>query len=526
VFTKNGNFVGFEHVPDAWRQISESVLIGEGAGFRTQIPYEDFEAVNMQPHETRAFYITLTTADIRYSQTNVTLGEPVAADEFLSVNAGAGLADYPFASKAFIYEPREFNGAVHFEAITECRPTGNVLYYFNVHHMRDLSKAELTQRVNSNVKATMETLFETDLQVMDQTKNNRLQLEGTNTTVEGDSCDSISELFKCTSVAVNVTLKYDASTGGGVRWGDLKYTFLKFIEEVTLNLNFIFRSLYVGDLPVEQETTFSLESKTNVIELTANQAVAFENAITGFLEAPLKAQGITPLGAKVIGQELSRDEKEGRRYDRRRQLNNVRSINIATIITGEYRPPLEIDFDGVVRNAIGADIPALEVWVRRSDEYFVTINSVKVADKVPQGADLTPKAASSEDFPIIPVLGGLGGLFLTSFLLIWCFVQRKKQKEKDKWNQPLKLDSNVLDPGSGGIFSGILELVGKRRTRAFDGDRIGGNAGVFNFYKPVHGAVAFHNIFEDRKQKYNGPSVDFGVKDGTRRLSAFSDISR
>jgi hypothetical protein len=494
VFTKNGNFVGFEHVPDAWRQISESVLIGEGAGFRTQISYEDFEAVNMQPHETRAFYITLTTADIRYSQTNLALGEPVAADEFLSVNAGAGLADYPFASKAFIYEPREFNGAVHFETITECRPTGNVLYYFNVHHMRDLSKAELTQRVSKNVKTTIAGLIETELELIHHTNINHLRLEGTDTTVEeGDSCIPISPTFDCTSVGVNVTLKYYASTG--LRWGDLKYTFLKFNEEVTLNLNFEFQSQYVGDLPVEQETTFLLESDTNFVDMTADQAIAFEHAITSFLEAPLKAQGITPLGVKVIGQELSRDERDGQRYGgRHRQLNSIRSINIATSITGEYRPPPEVDFDGVVSDAIDADNPALEERIRRSDKYFEIVNAVTstAANKPPQGTEFVPEA---KNVPIVTVTTAIG-VILTFLFLIFCFVKRRKQREKDQWNQHLNLKSDVLDTASGaGMFFGLL---GKRKQSAFKNDvGFAGNAIVTSLVLDSSGAAPVHDAFPD-----------------------------
>ena len=475
VFTKKGNFTGFENMPNAWRQISESILTGKGAGFRTKIPREDFEAVKMQPHETRSFYITLPTADIRYSKTELALGEPVAANEFISVNAGAGLADYPFASKAFIYEPRQFNGAVHFEAITECRPTGSILYYFNVQHMRNISEAELTQRVSENVKMTVANLIETELELIDLTKISHLLLQGTDTTVEQrDSCTPISPTFNCTSVGINVTLQYDALTG--LRWRDLQFTFLKFYEEVALKLNFEFESQYVGDLPLEEQTNFTLKSDTNFNEMTADQAIAFEDAIIGFLEAPLKAHGITHLGVKVVGQDLSGDEWDGERYsDRQRQLNNIRSINIATAITGEYRPLPEVDFDGVVSEAIDADTPELEKRIRRSDPYFEIVNSVTAETASKPGSEFAQvgkrETKNQINVAIIAAMAAIGGI-LTFMLLILCFVQRKKQREKDKWNQHLNLDSDVLDTGHGVFFG----LFGKRNQNAFKD--FGGNAMV------------------------------------------------
>ena len=487
VFTKIGDFIGFENLPDAWLQIADSTLIGEGAGLRTQIPTSDFDAVNMYPHETRAFYVTLTSADIRYSRTNVTLGEPVAGNEFLSVNAGAGLADYPFANKFYLYEPREFNGAVHYNSTVECLPTNDVVYAFHVHHSPGMREVDLTRRMNNNVHKTIQGLFETDPTLLENEANHHLRLERTTTIVTGEPCQPISPTFECTPVEVNITLKHTNTT----RWGDLKFIFLNFFEEVTLNVNLEFQAKYVGDLAVVQTTTFVLGSNSSLEEMTANQTTSFENAITDFLVAPLMKKGVIPLGVKVTSQ-ANTGGGNGRRLDRRAQRSGG-SINIATTITGEYRPPPDVDFDSAVNDAFDSDSKDLEKRINRADTYFEVVNSVKVAttEKAPEQV-YTPIVPKARGFPIVIVAVAAGIFVLLGVLfLLWCLKRRKKRQEADQWNQQLNLTSEVLD-GSGGLFGGLLS---KKKKFNF-GDDFAGNAVVTAWSAPVRRA-SLEDIYND-----------------------------
>ena len=493
VFTKKGDFIGFENLPEAWLQIAESVLIGEGAGLRTKIPTNDFDAVNMYPHETRAFYITLTSADIRYSRTNVTLGEPVVGNEVLSVNAGAGLADYPFATKFFIYEPREFNGAVHYNSAVECLPTDDVAYVFHVHHSPGMREVDLTRLLNINVHTTMQGLFETDPTLLEYQASNHLRLERTTTIVTGEPCQPVQPTFECTPVEVNVTLKHTNTT----RWGDLKYIFLNFFEEVSLNVNLEFQAKYVGDVPVVQATTFILGSDSPLVEMTANQSISFENAIKDFLMAPLKEKGVTPLGVTVTSQTVE-GGGNGRRLDRRAQRSGG-SINIATTITGEYRPPPDVDYDSAVNNAIDSNSEDLEKRINRADTYFEVVNSVKVAtsEKAPEQV-YTPAVPKARGFPIVivAVAAGIGGLFAVLFLL-WCFKRHKKRQEADQWNQQLNLTSDVLD-GGGGLFGGLLS---KKKKFNF-GDDFAGNAVVTAWSAPAYRG-SLEDTYNNDKQRHD-----------------------
>lgn len=178
VYTRMGDFVGYENEPQAWRKICESSLRGGGAGFPSMIEPEDFESVSMLPGQTASFYITLTTADIRYTRTNSTLGTPVASHKYLDVNAGVGLADFPFASDFFLYAPRAFNGMVHFDVQSpDCLPLLTQTYSFNVHHPSDITGAQLYRLIASRVEATARGLMETQDVLIDYANDHQLAVD-------------------------------------------------------------------------------------------------------------------------------------------------------------------------------------------------------------------------------------------------------------------------------------------------------------------------------------------------------------
>ena len=201
VYTKMGDFVGYENEPRAWKKISESTLWGAGGGYPSMIPIMDFESVHLLPNETAAFYITLTTADIRYSNTkNTTLGSPIASDDYLDVSAGVGLADYPFASEYFLYAPREFNGVVHFSKEADCLPLLKMTYSFNIHHPADIVGSELYRLVANNVETSARSLLDTQPILLDWAKNHHVSVDS----ASGESGDGkcakvllVSSLFVC-----------------------------------------------------------------------------------------------------------------------------------------------------------------------------------------------------------------------------------------------------------------------------------------------------------------------------------------
>jgi hypothetical protein len=177
VYTKPGDFVGFENQPRSWRKIGESTLRGAGVGYPTKIPENDFQPVYIIRNNTVSFYITLTSADIRYSRKNSTLGDVAAFDDYLTIHTGVGVADYPFASEFFLYSPRTFNGIVHFSTEAECLPTMNITYSFTVSHSSNLPESDLAQLVATNVELSGRSLAGTVDDLLEYTRKYNVSVD-------------------------------------------------------------------------------------------------------------------------------------------------------------------------------------------------------------------------------------------------------------------------------------------------------------------------------------------------------------
>ena len=120
VWTKSGSHVGYENSPDMWQQIASTSVMGQGLGNRTPIPRQSLQPFEIRPSQRQAFYVTLTTRDIRYSD-HLGLGQIGVANSDLELYVGTGQR-YPFGE---IYTPRLWNGALTYETIddSEALPT-------------------------------------------------------------------------------------------------------------------------------------------------------------------------------------------------------------------------------------------------------------------------------------------------------------------------------------------------------------------------------------------------------------------
>ena len=111
VYSKEGSHVGYETDSEAWGQlISKGYLYGQGVFSRTTIPQVSFEPVDIDQNQKRAFYITLKTPDLRYTN-GKSFGEVIASDSNLKVFSGSGMATYKFRNPI---RNRVFNGVVHY----------------------------------------------------------------------------------------------------------------------------------------------------------------------------------------------------------------------------------------------------------------------------------------------------------------------------------------------------------------------------------------------------------------------------
>lgn len=163
IYTKTGNYSGFEDNATAWQLVTKTSVIPAKEGRGTLIPEDSFHPVNMTAGDLRSFYVTLKTSDLRYTRAEqVSDGEPFITDGYLSVNVGIGLSEYHFSKSLF--KGRLFNGIIHYMHLTDCNePSEKVVIplQFNVRPQTEVRIADVANQFNDLVKGSLQTILDT-----------------------------------------------------------------------------------------------------------------------------------------------------------------------------------------------------------------------------------------------------------------------------------------------------------------------------------------------------------------------------
>lgn len=113
VYSKQGSFVGFEKEPDEWTNVFTAMVQGKGRGSLTYLPTTDFTSVYIAADTTQAFYVTLTTKHLIYTNGDgLSRNKIFTGNDDLDITEGAGVGIYKFGQ---IYSPRVFNGEINYE---------------------------------------------------------------------------------------------------------------------------------------------------------------------------------------------------------------------------------------------------------------------------------------------------------------------------------------------------------------------------------------------------------------------------
>ncbi len=179
VYSKPGDYKGFESTPRAWKQVAKTKVQASGSALGTVVPTQSFEPVTIYPGRTHAFYATISTPDLLYSTPAAAVNTEVATNDYLSINAGAGLIDKSFGSN--LYEPRVFNGALIFVHSTDCFSQSVISFGFNVQYNPILTQAKVFDLISSTVGTTVQSLVNTETDLELYKSQNELTYNSTNT---------------------------------------------------------------------------------------------------------------------------------------------------------------------------------------------------------------------------------------------------------------------------------------------------------------------------------------------------------
>ncbi len=114
VHYKEGTWVGFANDPPAWTLLQTGEVTYTG----NLVPVPMAEPIILTANQSHAFYITSATTSVSLNYSDGTqVGDVFSADAVMSFHQGGGM-EYPFTQgTGAVYQPRVWNGAIHYEVI-------------------------------------------------------------------------------------------------------------------------------------------------------------------------------------------------------------------------------------------------------------------------------------------------------------------------------------------------------------------------------------------------------------------------
>jgi M6 family metalloprotease-like protein len=110
IFTKPDIYDGFESNPGAWVPIMSRTITRNGRGEASHVPIGSFDPIFIAGGDRVAFYVTITTGDMRYTD-GARWGSKAASNDDMVVSKGIGVA-YRYGK---IYQNRVWNGVLTYE---------------------------------------------------------------------------------------------------------------------------------------------------------------------------------------------------------------------------------------------------------------------------------------------------------------------------------------------------------------------------------------------------------------------------
>jgi hypothetical protein len=204
---------------------------------------------------------------------------------------------------------------------------------------------------------------------------------------------------------------------------------------------------YDGDVGVQAEIVVNLEGTFNA-SLTDDEMQYFQAITRAYLNSNLAKMGVNVLDV-VASQSKRLDTRFLQRGD---GISVTSTIDISTMIDGSYRPPPEIDFSGVVEDALdkeeGTQFRDDLVTGRRDipPDIAKKIGLLKGVTKV-NCSSIFQKESIINDIPqrnsLTQILGGVLGLLLLFLVACYWYCRKRRRKQRQK-SHPLYFSNGLM----------------------------------------------------------------------------------
>ena len=371
VYTKLGDYIGYENTPSEWTLISEATVETARLGLGTLIPTNKFTSVFMEPNQLRAFYVTLTSMQLMYSEANeINIGDVASQDSHFEVHVGGGLMEFPFSN--YLFEPRVFNGVFHYDIANSCNDlleTTIIPLQFTVRYDTAVTVTQVQSQINRIMNTSIVTLLENNTQLQQFQSSSELKLVNVTTTISKvynidvvANCQGRST-EKCVAVVTTIVFQHSEALSSG----QVLYQMIQQQATFTTDLNKgKFNVTYTGELPISSNLILTLQGVPNGEQMKQNHIDYLQTTTKTFL----KVQMLNMVNFNVLNVMVTNQSDTTRPY---RRLDSRSSLDVAITITGDYKPPVFVDYDAVIIDVMntGSELLANDLRINGETPVFV-----------------------------------------------------------------------------------------------------------------------------------------------------------
>jgi hypothetical protein len=477
VYTKEGDYHGYQNQPDQWVSIADTTVIPSIEGRGILIQPQEFHPVEVTPNNRRSFYVTLDTANLRYSDSpGRTVGAVYSEDEYLQIEVGAGLLGFPFPDQ--VNEPRVFCGILHYKRMISCdsvtKVQTKVVYHFIVQHDSTLAYDAIQSKVNVIVSGTIMALLQSDINLLSFQESASLHLEDIQTEVpstpfhSGAYSECVSNTVRvCTPVATRMTFGHTDR----LKAGDVIFQILQHRAKVSTNLDAgtSMDVVYAGWIPIKSNLVLRLDGTPKDQNMNAIQQAYMEDIMKRFL---MDRMARIP-SAQVLEVQVNYQQSLGYRrnlQDNVSQQRPLASIDIFASISGNLKPPNIIDFESLTENIIQKNTAEFlnELKIRRdltldpqNSFYFANIQHISVGSEM---SAWKSQVDIPSQYTLWVILLGVGLVccFAAMLLSIWR-LRRNYLNSLDPEKKPFQdtteqFTMDDIDEAYENAFRGIIDL--------------------------------------------------------------------
>mmetsp|Transcript_14723 Transcript_14723/g.16858 ORF Transcript_14723/g.16858 Transcript_14723/m.16858 type:complete len:761 (+) Transcript_14723:138-2420(+) len=461
IYTKLGDYKGFENNSTAWEKISETAIAPPPSERHSLlIPMSEFKSFTMYPNEMRAIFITLQTSDFRYKYGyGLKQGQTYHSDGYLSVNVGIGHANYGFGKRVF--PARLFSGILHYSHNADCtRPRSKTVVHFTYYTRPKgiaMRRSEMVQELDRLVRKSMSDILNEDM--LEIREINRIILESieTGSSTEDDAQEKcpVDGWVACVKLESKVTLSHLKS----IQSGYLQYLLLEKKNQVTkyaqtgsiqvsysglepkkAEILLAFKGVPKGKINTEQKLIIEEITSKYLSEETVglSNAVVLGAKITHQRGPGFKEERFSIASKNLIASRTAKGESESKG-------SRKGWIELRMDVLGTVKPPYtgDIKFEFVVKKAFNQDEEGYIYNIKRertqldsqgvneSTDYFLGINQVlarlpnKAINVKPENKE---KILGLSEWHFISACTGL----LIAGILSYLYVLRRTARTKGK----------------------------------------------------------------------------------------------